>query len=62
MICLWVKKMAKDMPKETEVLLKSLLLQSLNAKTLEEARNVIKFLCSKEDIAEAEKLIAETKK
>jgi len=54
--------MAKDMPKETEVLLKSLLLQSLNAKTLEEARNVIKFLCSKEDIAEAEKLIAETKK
>ncbi len=44
---------------ETEVILKQLLFQILKAETLKEAQNAIKFLCSKEDIAEAEKLIQE---
>jgi hypothetical protein len=45
---------------ETNIILKQLLLQILKAKTLGEAQDSIKFLCSKEDIAEAEKIISET--
>jgi hypothetical protein len=46
---------------ETDIILKQLLLQILKAGSLAEAQNAIKFLCSKEDIAEAEKIIRETK-
>jgi hypothetical protein len=49
------------MSQETEVILKQLLLQILKAETLIEAQGAIKFLCTKEDIAEAEKLITEMK-
>jgi len=45
------------MSKETEVLIKTLLLQILGADTLEDAKDAIKFLSTKEDIAEAEQVI-----
>ncbi len=47
---------------ETDVIFKQLLLQITRAKTLDEARNAIKFLCSKEAIAEAERIVAEEQK
>ena len=50
------------MAKDTETLLKTLLLAIIKAETLEEARDSIKFLCTKEDIAEAEKIANKTKK
>ena len=45
------------MSKETEVIVKQFLMTVLKAKTLEEAQEMVKFLCTKEDIAEAEKII-----
>ena len=50
------------MSRETEVIVKQFLLVALKAETLEEVQAAIKFLCSKEDIAEAERIVAELKK
>ena len=47
------------MSKETEVIVKQMLYQILKSKTLKEAQNAIKFLATKEDIAEALQLIRE---
>ena len=50
------------MSQETQVILKQLLFQLLKADSLEEAQSAIKFLCTKEEVAEAEKMIAELRK
>ena len=49
------------MSRETEVIVKQFLLVTLKAETLEEVQAAIKFLCTKEDIAEAERIVAELK-
>lgn len=56
------KTEAISMSTKPEVMLKQFLLVALNAKTLEEVQEAIKLLCSKEDIARAEEIIAEAKK
>ena len=40
---------------ETEVILKQLLLGILKSETLEEAQDLVKYLCDKEMVAQAEK-------
>jgi len=47
------------MSKETEVIVKQMLLQVLGAKSLKDAQEAIKFLATKEDVAEAQRIIAE---
>jgi hypothetical protein len=46
------------MSMETNVILKQLLLQVLQADDLESAQDAVKFLCTKEEVAEAEKIAA----
>ena len=46
---------------ETEIIIKQLLLTALKAESLEEVQAAIKFLCSKEVIAEAERIVDEVK-
>jgi len=49
------------MPKETEVILRSILFQALTNEDIEDIRDAIKAMCSEEDIAMVEQRINQMK-